>query len=161
MDFAIIDNSLRIKSKTATVFVNPLDKKKTEADIALFTNAGLHFSDARLNVTGPGEYEVSGAKVSAQKLGKDIYFVVEADGLRVGIGKMSQMQENQDKIPPSNISAVNLDSQVNMSSIILSEPSVIVLFGENAKEVKDAEKVSKYSVTFEKLPQETQTILLG
>lgn len=161
MDFAILDSALRIKTKTSTLLVDPASGKKAEADAALFSSSKESLSDVRLNITGPGEYEVAGSKISAIRLANGLYFSIEADNLKVGVGKMSQISKNQDKMPTVKISIVNLDEPLNLGGIIAGEPSVILLYGENSKEVKDAQKSSKYSVTAEKLPQEPETVVIG
>jgi ABC-type Fe3+-hydroxamate transport system substrate-binding protein len=166
MDLAIIDKSLRIKTKAATIVVNPLEKSKIEADAALFSQKDAKAEGARLNVTGPGEYEVAGVKISASLLGSSIFYQIEADSLKVGIGRMSEIASNQDKVPSSQIIVVDADSSLNVESIISTEPLVIIAYGQHAPETEklagqNVQKLNKFSITFEKLPQETQTVVIS
>lgn len=165
MDFAVVDKAFRIKTKTITIVVDPQKGSKVEADAAIFTSEGQPISSVRLNVPGPGEYEVGGVKISTKRWGDGMFHEIEGDNLKVGVGRMSLLASNQDKLPNCQIIVVDADSQLTMESIIATEPSVIVVYGQNSAEAQkissSATSANKFSVTLEKLPQETQTVVIG
>lgn len=99
-------SSFKIKTKTATVVIDPFDPKMvglkyptTDADIVLVShdhedhNAVNKISSVKKVITGPGEYEVSGVSVMGFKTyhdskdggerGKNTIYVIEADGLNI------------------------------------------------------------------------------
>jgi len=164
MDFAILDKTIRIKTKTAILLIDPSESLKQDADVGLFLSGKGEHKNSRFNINGPGDYEISGVKVASVSLGDSLFYLIEADNLKLGVGRMSSILKNQDKIPGNNVSIVDLDVEPSMSSILVAEPSVVILYGQRVEDAqksmgKEIEIVNKYSTTYEKLPGETQTIL--
>lgn len=174
MDVILIDKTtLRIKGKNSSLVINPTASiGKTEADAILFSEANPDFSDKkiegfRITITGPGEYETSGTKISAIKVEEKLVVKLDVDGVKVLVGSGSSIEKISDKVEECDILAINSDSEFNNSFIASIEPKIVLLYGANKEEVvkslgkESSEKTTKFSTTLEKLPQELQFVLLG
>lgn len=169
MDIALLGNdSLKVKSKTATLIFNPSASiARTEADATLsfekkFDNSKI--SGTRVDINGPGEYEVNGVKITGVRaMGNTVYYL-EGDGLKILVGKFSNIESISENFPEIHIGVFDVDS-FNDSVLVKIDPRVSLLYGaqkETAlKELGKNIKVPKYSITFEKLPEETEVIGLS
>jgi hypothetical protein len=164
-------NSIRIKGKTASIVIDPnLSIGKTEAQATLSLKNNPDFSDAkvegsRIAIKGPGEYEVNGLKISCLSTDQGLAARMDVDNVKVIIGSGISIEKIQDKIEACDILVVNADAAFNHSVLTSLEPKVLIVYGDQRLELKKAlgeessEKISKYSTTFEKLPQEMEFIL--
>ena|SRR3989344_6825040 len=76
MEIACVNQgSVRVKGKNSTFFVNPSGGKQ-DADVFLFTGKVKDFIDVRdvLVFDGPGDYEVAGTSIKAEKMGDSTAF---------------------------------------------------------------------------------------
>lgn len=177
-------NALRIKGKKSTFLIDVLDTKKTEANAYLFlTENGLKASYTRegLLISGPGDYEVSGAKISAARIGEDVYYEMQIDGIRILVAKAKSITAGKDKIEEQQVILLYADTVLDQSAITNLVPAIVVCYGEKAEEVsallgkglgktdeedasasKDADikPVDKFSITADKLPLELEVVLL-
>lgn len=173
MDVMILgQNSLRIKGKNASIVVNPDTKTdKTEAEGVVVLADYSDFSDAkiegtRITIKGPGEYEVSGIKISALRVNGGMVAKLDVDNVKLLVGDGALLEKIQDKIEECQILVVNASQDFNNSALTTLEPNVLIVYGVNNESVvkslgKEAVKTSKYSTTVEKLPQELEVVLLG
>ncbi len=166
-------NTLRIKGKNASIVVNPTTSiSKTEADAILLLSSYVDQSFAkiegsRITLQGPGEYEVSGVKISTTRVNEELVASIELDGLKLLVGSGTSIEQIHDKIEGCEIGVINADNNFNYSVITSLEPRVLIVYGPKKEEAvkslgKDTPIVSsKYSTTAEKLPEEMEVILLG
>ncbi|MBI2621520.1 MAG: hypothetical protein HYW63_02625 [Candidatus Levybacteria bacterium] len=174
MDIQLIGkNSLKIKGRNASFLIDP-DKTlgKTQADaiilLSLSTNQiSSKIEGSRITITGPGEYEVGGVKVSATRVDDRLVISADVDAVKLLLGSGKSIEKIHDNIPECDIALVNATDDFNQAVLTAIEPKVLILFGENKKSVtkmlgkEDAPKASKYSATPGKLPAEMEIVLLG
>jgi hypothetical protein len=173
MDIQILgEGSLKIKSKKATLAIDPKTAiQKLEADAILLTNKigdVSRVTDYRVVIDGVGEYEVSGLKIIAVKGEEDLIFSLVSDSVRILVAKVSALKAiSTEKIGDYQIVVINADTDASESTITAMEPRIIVLYGLKAKETAKAlgkEEVAvqaKISFAEDKLPEETQVMVLG
>lgn len=171
MEIALLNpGSIKIKSKLANFVVDPLSNSpKTDADVIISLGSEVNSSkitDFRLIIQGPGEYEVKGVKVSGEKANLGGIFKLTLDKLNVVLAKASDLSK-ADKAGEANVVVINADDAVSDKAITTMAPNVVVFYGEKAVEAakalkeNSADAVSKYAVTFDKLPQEMEVVVLG
>ena len=173
MDIALVSkNSVRIKTKRAALVINPSDiATKTEAEIAMLLDKDNEHSlckieGGRLVVSGAGEYEVEGVKISAFDLGTSIAYKIIVDNLEIILAKAEALKKMTEISKESQIIVLYSDTVIDQSLIVGFSPSVVVLYGEKAVEIagilggKELNSVSKYQITQEKLPVDLQIIVL-
>ena len=174
MDVALIGKSaLRIKGKNASFVVNPDSSVgKTEADaiVLLGSNSLQKFpkvEGSRITIKGPGEYEVSGIKISTTQVGQNLVARVDVDAVKLLVGSGESIERIHDKIEECDVAIINSDMDFNQAVLTSLEPKALVIYGDKKESVakmlgKDgAQKASKYATTLEKLPQEMEVVLLG
>ena len=173
MDVAILgNNSLRIKGKMASIVVDPsTSTPKTEAQAIILLSANPDFSDSeiegsRINIKSPGEYEVSGIKISGLSADGELVARVDADGLKVTVGKGKAIERIQDKLEDCPVLVINADSEFNYSILASLEPNLLIVYGEKRAEVAKAlgkesiDKANKFSFSADKLPEDMQLVIL-
>lgn len=167
--------SLKIKGKKATLIVDPpagragpqkSQRGKVEADgIVILTGEDFDaakIEGARVVLRGPGEYEVSGIKISGVKSGKHLVYKLNVDGIDVALTRGSSIESAKDQLSDHKILILYADATIDSSLIATLEPNVVVLYGEQAKDFeKDLLPTGKFSITREKLPEKMETVILG
>ena len=174
MDVVLLnENTLKIKGKNASIVVNPnTSTGKIEADAILLLNSNTDQSVAkiegsRITIKGPGEYEVSGVKVSVVGVESDQIAKIDVDGVKLLVGSGVSIEKIHDKIEEAEVVVINSDNEFNHSVLTSLEPNVLIVYGNKKDDIAkslgktEAVKASKYSTTAEKLPQEMELILLG
>jgi hypothetical protein len=165
-------DSLRIKSKKTTLVIDPKTAmQKIDAEAILLTGIDgdvNRVTDYRVVITGPGEYEVSGLKIVSVKADGDLIFSLISENVRTLVGKVSSLKQiSTEKIGDYQIVIVNADTDASESMITAMEPSVVILYGLKAKETakalgkEDTTTSGKVSFAEDKLPEETQVMVLG
>lgn len=170
---SVSGQSLRIKGKTVTTLVTPvLGKSKVAADVILFHNRSHEAVDVsaveglKLIVDGPGDYEVGGMKISAQRIGDDVIYSLFLDGIEILITKASTSEKMKDGLKDCQIAVFLADAMAEQRVVTSLNATMTVFYGEqavaNAKAFgkEDAAPVAKVSVTREKLPTEAEIIVL-
>jgi hypothetical protein len=166
------ENSLRIKSKKTTLVIDPKTAmQKVDADAILLTGEDSdvnRVTDYRVVITGPGEYEVSGLKIVGIDSEEGLVFSLISENVRTLVSKVSSLKKiSTEKIGDYQIVIINADTDTSESMITAMEPSVVVLYGLKAKETakalgkEDTATSSKVSFAEDKLPEETQVMVLG
>lgn len=160
------DTSLILRTKTAVFVVDPGPKEKEEADASLFLSRTTQSSDAPgVVISGPGEYEVGGIKISGTLVGTSLYYVVKIGTLDILIARMSALAEIKEKAPQCKVLVVNIDSEPDQSAVSEVDPKMLVAYGEDqafvAKLAGGIAKLKKVSIKQDKLPQEMETVALG
>jgi hypothetical protein len=173
MDIQILgEDSLKIKSKKATLAIDPKASiQKFDADAILLTGKvgdASRVTEYRVVINGVGEYEVAGLKIVGIKSEEELVFTLVSDNVRMLVAKASSLKKiSTEKIGDCQIVAINADDDVSESTITAMEPNIVVLYGLKAKETakalgkEDVSVSSKASFAEDKLPEETQIMVLG
>ena len=173
MDVQILgQDSLKIKSKKTTLAIDPVTSiQKFDADAILLTGIEgdiNRVTNYRVIIDGVGEYEVSGLKIVGIKAEDGLVFSLISENVRTLVGKVSSLKQiSAEKIGDYQVVIINADTDASESMITAMEPSIVVLYGLKAKETakalgKEAVSVqSKISFAEDKLPEETQVLVLG
>src|SRR4051812_40646315 len=95
MEIAKLSQSaLRIKGKKATFLVDVTDTKKTEANAYVFLKEDVQkagYTREALLISAPGDYEVSGAKISVSRIGKGLFYEMSIDGIKLLLAQSSSI----------------------------------------------------------------------
>lgn len=169
MDISLLDkNTLRIKGKKATLVVDPKEKMaKTSSDAIIALDSDFdpkNVTDYRIIINQPGEYEVGGVKMIA--LGNDnLYYGLNVDNVQILLAKTSSLPKLPQEMNDPQVAVLNADSELNGSLVAAIEPKIVILYGEHAQTgaaalgSQDLPAVKKFSVTADKLPQDSQIIV--
>lgn len=174
MDVILLnENTLKIKGKNASIIINPsTSTSKTEADAIILLKSDSSFNPdkiegSRIIIKGPGEYEISGVKISTTKVEEDQVVRIDVDSVKVLVGSGVSIEKIHDKIEESQIVVINSDDEFNHSILTSLEPNVLLVYGVKKADVAkslgkdEAASANKYSTSSDKLPQEMEVILLG
>lgn len=165
-------NGLRIKGKQATFVVDPQDTKGKitgDATLLLGTSQTTKLFSEELGVVfqGPGEYEVKAVKVTGFRAEGETMYTLSIDGLSVFVGRVSSSMKAKDKLHEHDIAVLLADDVLSQATMGLLNPNAIVFYGEKASDntkafgKEDALAANKYATTKDKLPQETEFVILG
>lgn len=171
MDIQLFDNSLKIKTKKATLAVDPrtgIAKFDADAIIALGKDIDTtRINNFRLIIEKAGEYEVSGLKISGFKTENGMVFILSTDSTNTLLASASSLEKiSADKIGECQIAIINADTIPNQTVITAIEPRIVVLYGEKSKDAaknlgKETSMSSKASFPEDKLPEELNVLVLG
>lgn len=168
MEIAILPKSgIRIKGKQATLAIDPQDKATYESVLLLSkTPEEVTKQDNAILITGAGEYEVGGIKITCMRSEADLLYSIIVDGVDVLVGKLDVLEKMQHKLKEHNIVVVNCTSEGSASFITSLAENVVMYYGEKASVIsasfgkENVKDMSKYSSTKDKLPAEVETVLL-
>ncbi|MBI2431228.1 MAG: hypothetical protein HYV39_04400 [Candidatus Levybacteria bacterium] len=158
--------SLKIKGKKASLVVDPqVIREKVEADgIVILTQedfAAAKIEGARVVLRGPGEYEVSGIKISGVKVGGHLVYKLHVDGINIALTTGSATEGLKDQLSDHHILILYADAAIDSSIVATLEPRVVLFYGQQAKDfVKDGVSTAKFFITKEKLPEKMETVIL-
>lgn len=165
---SLSSTSIKIKGKQTTIIVDP--SGKTAGDMVLRLTAFAEklpvVEGSRLTVSGAGEYEIGGVKVSATGRKEALAYTIRMDGLDICVSTPEGLKSAGEKLKEHHIVVIHANSTVEGSAVTTLAPSAVVLYGEQtvaaAKELgKEVGKSSKYVTTLEKLPAEMEVVVLG
>ncbi len=168
MEIALLnEKSLRIKGKQGSVIINP-SGKATDANgfILLEDQIDEKISQDTLIISGPGEYEFSGIKISGIRLGASVAYGIRVDRIEILVGRGDIIAKDYSKLHEYHIAVLRLDEAIDPGFVTSIASNVIVFYGAKANDsmkqlANDIYKTeSKYSVSFDKLPQEIEKIVL-
>lgn len=174
MDVTILnENTLRVRGKNASIIINPSSStSKTETDAVLLLGNNFDYNSAkiegsRITIKGPGEYEISGVKISTIGVDDERVAKIDVDGVKVLVGSGASIEKIHDKIEEAEVAVINSDADFNHSILTSLEANALLIYGskkmEVAKSLGKDEPVSsgKYSTSADKLPQEMEVVLLS
>ncbi len=108
MDITILnENTLKVKGKNASIIINPTSStSKTEADAIILLKSDSSFNPdkiegSRITIKGPGEYEISGVKISTTRVEDDQIVRIDVDNVKVLVGSGKAIEKIHDKIEES------------------------------------------------------------
>lgn len=171
-------NSIKIKGKHASIIVGVQDgneeskiKQKNFCDGILLLNRHGDFDDSKIEekrviIKGPGEYEISGVKISSSSDGEGLCYQIQMEGLQVLVSSTETIKSNKEKIKGSKVAILYVNSDIDQSLITVLESNILLLYGEKAGDAlkilnKEVKPIQKFSITSEKLPEEMETVLLS
>jgi hypothetical protein len=168
MEIALLSpTSLRIKSKSATLCVDQSDKATYDADLLVTkTLAEVTPNDETVILSGPGEYEIGGTKITGLRSEQDMLYTLKVDGVDIALGKIDALNKMQHKLKENNIIIVLCDVVESAAFLTSLASNVVMLYGEKAAEIAgtfgkaQVKTLTKYSSTKDKLPTEVETVLL-
>ena len=145
-------NSFKIKTKTATVLINPVSQKN-EADIILFSKKNDTTNIEKVSgykkvIANAGEYEISGVSMMSFKDGENLVHMIEADGIRIihsGTITKEIKSDVIDEIGATDVLMVGVSDEFNTVSKI--DPYFILPMGfSNTDELEKFNKSQGYVV---------------
>jgi hypothetical protein len=163
-------NSLKIKGKKAIISVNPQDKSMT-ANLAILlgnpAKSSLKIPAEVVVIDGPGEYEAAGVKIAGMKADDQTIYTLTLDGVDILMGTRQALEKHHQKLKEHNVSLIYASVEGDASFATGLSANALIFFGEQAKTVADQlakdekKQTTKYVITAEKLPSETETVLLA
>lgn len=171
MEITLLDkNSIRIKGKKAAIVVDP--SVKTVGDGVFFLNESDTSKSAlvegcRLAISGPGEYEIGGVKISTIKRGEELVYIVTIDGISFCLAKADAIEKSQDTMQECSAAIFFAGTLISESLITAVSPKIAVLYGEKALDSTKAlgkessAPTKKVQISADKLPEEMQVVVLG
>jgi len=169
---SLSDTSVRLRGKQSAFVINPLNlKTKTAAHAVLFFQKlqqapdTKHFEEEPVIIQGPGDSEIIGVNITGNKAGEGYLYQITLDGIDILIAKGSSLAKGKDAITEYQLVLLEADTNIEQSVITALNPNVIIFCGEkkveNAKAFgQEISPVAKYSITKEKLPTDTQIVIL-
>lgn len=161
--------SLKLKGKHASLFINPNDKSSQVNAAILVGNPSkqdIKIQDDVVIINGPGEYEAGGIKVTGTQCDKSTVYSIVIDGVDIALGEITALDKLHQKMKEHHIVLIHSNEVHSASFATTVATHAIAFFGTNARELIDSlakenkKEVSKYQISAEKLPSETETILL-
>ncbi len=167
MEIALVSkSSLRIKGKSASFLVDPQSDAAVNAFLLL--NPDEEFiSEQAVTVSGAGEYEIGGVKITGLRNEKSVLYSIHLDGLDIAVGTITLFFAMQHKLKEHNVIAVRCDEMIDASFLTSLSINAVLFYGEKAAEVTqgfEKEKlitINKYAATLGKLSAEMETVLLA
>lgn len=172
MDIAILgEDVVKIRSKNTSFVVDPVKSMvKVNADAILLLNNNMHVDttrvlDQRIIISGGGEYEVGGVKISGIKVLGGIVYSLFLDSCLVVLGKVSDISRLQDTTLSCEVALLLADSDLK-SIVAKLEPKIVLLYGD--KKMEGARSLGKVGIepvqkftTKGKLPEDMEVVVLG
>lgn len=163
-------NSLRIKGRHGSIGINPTGKSNQFNAVVLIgknaTQDATVDSDGILIVNGPGEYEVSGIKISGVRIKHDTMYSVTVDGIECMVGAIHTISDGQQKTKEHHIAIVDTDESMDAAFVTSVASNAVLFYGDHATEVvnklakESVKHTAKYQAAADKLPSEMETVLL-
>lgn len=157
-------NSLRLKGKNVSFVVNPQDKNTSYAAAIIFyaDKAKLKISPEAVVITGAGDYEIGGIKLTATRSDTDILYSFIIDDVSVLLTEIHALSKNHAKLKDYDIVIVYMLRDGDVSSAVNVANSAVLYFGEKAADVvkEGVQEMNKYAVSKDKLPSEVVQVLL-
>jgi hypothetical protein len=166
MEVALVsDQCVRIKTKKAQ-FLTPVGGKfEKEEDVVLRfektrQEGSLHVFD------GPGEYEVSGVKLTGLGKTEVTGYLSKIEGMDVVICRSSSITRLKDQVSDVQICIIDAHTPLGTADVANLNPKIVVVFGEHAAAYAhtistEITPTAKVSLTKDKISDELQVILLG
>jgi|SRR3989344_1454496 len=168
MEISVAGNdSIRIKGKNVTLIADPASKSGP-ADISLSLKKGtipLKVEGVRLQISGEGEYEVGGVKITGVSADSQIVFTGEVDGVRFVIGEAQALEKALSKLDETQVAIIKVLGSFNPQIITGLGPNASLLYGLhrdgalNELGKKELTPVSKYVVKKDLLAPEAEEIV--
>jgi hypothetical protein len=143
------DTSIRIKTKTAVLVVDP--DLKTEADVVLnitpFEKGDDLVSDKKIVIDGPGDYEVMDVAITGVSYGDFMGYTIDDDTTRIIIAPSHAIDKVKDEEGYSAL-VVKAVAAVDIEKIASFSPEICIVVGDPMllDHVTDVKKMPKINV---------------
>jgi len=178
VDVSILNSSsIKIRFRRAVFVVDPSSEGgKTICDAIVLLNGEnsdlSKVSDYRIVINGPGEYEISGVKISGISIDNGFVYNIIGDGVAIILGRTKEIskisaQGGKEFSTECQIAILNADSEFAESVVTGLESKVVVLYGDNrvsgAKTMgqKNPNLSKKLTLSKDKLPEGMEVVVLG
>ncbi len=157
--------AVRLKTKTSLFSLFGRDPKEKNTLDALLTFHN-HLSDPTVvSFCAPGEYEVKGIKFTGEGKEALLGFSARIENMSFFMTNSEHVADSKD-FPEAEIALIQANALFDMKQIASIGAHLIVLFGESALAVaqelqKEIQPVTKVAISKEKLPEDTQIVVLG
>ncbi len=170
MEIALLSSTTtRLKGKLASLVIDPVvSKAKIQAEgILLLTQkeTDVEVEGSRLTMSGPGEYEVGGVKITAVKQEASISYYLSLDSVSILVATASSLK-GKESLRDVDVALLFADSLADTSALATVAGGVAIFYGpqaaENIKALgKEVQPINKYVTTKDKLPAEMEAVLLA
>lgn len=170
MEISYIDGgNIRLKGKQVSL-TTQLGKAKNPSDCVLLlgTSHSTDYLDKDSGIVfqGAGEYEVKGTKVTGFLANGSAMYTVRLDGMSIFVGPVSGALAMKDKLHEHDVVVFLADDMLSETVMGIFNARALLFYGEKAAEnvkalEKSASTVAKYVVTKDKLPAETEFVVLA
>ena len=167
---SVSPTSIRIKGKQISFLIDPTPSRaKQQADAVLLTSGNAivteNIEGVRLTMSGPGEYEIGGIKITGIRSGEHTMYYFLLDGISVLVAPASSLK-GKESLRDVGLATILSDVVVDESAIATIDSNVVVFYGSEATANgkvtgKEVQPINKYTTTKEKLPQEMEVVLLA
>lgn len=161
-------NSIRIKSKQATIIVNPQEKVSGANAVVIFNQEvkKLKLPSDAVIINGAGDYEVGGVKFSGTRYDTAISYSFIVDDVNILLIDLSALSKNHQKMRDYDVVIVSVDTEEDVAVATNVAGSAVIYIGDKAeavvtKAIKEGViNTTKFVTTKDKLSTEVQQILL-
>jgi hypothetical protein len=165
-------NSIRIKGRHGSIGINPTGKHD-QFNAVIFIGKSAASQDASIDadgilvINGPGEYEISGIKISGVRIKSDTVYSVTVDGVESIIGTIHAISNGLQKTKEHHIVIIDTDESMDAAFVTSVASNAVVFYGDHALEVvnklakENIKHTAKYQASADKLPSEMETVLLA
>lgn len=164
-------SSVKLKGKNTSILINPSGDVNSQASAALLFQKGADnfpkIEGLRLVISGAGEYEVGGVKVTGIASNDSLVFEGEMDGTRFVSGTSEGIEKASSKIDEAQVLIIDAGENFNPSIVSTLSPGVCIIYGSQSQAAAKAlgkdnlSKTSKVAIKGDKLPEETEIVMLG
>lgn len=134
------NTSIRIKTKNATLVVDPVSK--TEADAFLFTNASNKFESETLPIYGPGEFEVKGVSIRGEKIDNIVCYDLWDDSKKILILPSLSAAKSKEAAE-YNAVVINISEKTDDALLSGVSSELVILYGDSSFITLDQNTVKK------------------
>lgn len=139
------DRALLLKGKTGSLVLDPQDSVSfQEVDIVILSEKEKKLNSDKLEICGPGEYEVKGIKILGLAVGGKTNYEIKIDELRLAVvyGKIEEKYE--EAFSDLDILLLSYPIEGAQELILKLEPKIVVLYyANNNYKTEDAIKFLK------------------
>lgn len=157
----------KLKGKTAAFAINPNGKSNDFNGLLFFADSALDpIEDDVVVITRPGEFEIGGAKIKADRFDDTCVFSLRIDGVSILVSPLSLLEKHHGKLQEHDLVLVDVDKSVDPSFVSSLGTNGVIYFGEFVGEFSKSflknenQQLPKFVTTREKLPQEMVTVTL-
>ena len=140
----VTQNSIKIKSKNATLVTDP--SGKTDADIVILTNSEATIPEnTKLVIEGPGEYEVGGLSIKGDRIGDTVLYKLFDDQfsvLLVPLSAVSKVKEEDEY----DVVIIHAPDIFNKKDVEALSSEIILVYGGQSPTDESVKKLPRVNL---------------
>ncbi|MHB8483993.1 MAG: MBL fold metallo-hydrolase [Nitrospiria bacterium] len=159
--------ALKLRGKSASLAVNPTSTVVGYAGVLVVgDNPKISSETDAIVFDGPGEFEVGGIKITGYRGEPGLAYNLIIDNVNILIGDAETLSKVQNKVKEADILLLETMKEIDAAFVSAYEAKIVIFYGTFAGSVaeelskENVTKMSKFSITKDKLPEETQTVVL-